>query len=523
MDSRIITALLDPACYPEATTTISCIQTHISYLFLTDSYVYKVKNPVDFGFLNFTTLDRRRFYCTEEIRLNSRLAADIYLEVVEIRETDQGIKIDGDGEIIDYAVKMRRLPAEKMLDQLLSMNKVTPADIRQIASTIADFHLHAERSKKIDEYGTISVITRNWEENFSQLAEFVNNTISARDLQFIRDWVTSFMASNLDLFTRRVRDGFIRDGDGDLHLENICLDERVWIFDCIEFNDRFRYGDTLSDLAFLLMDLDLHKQRAFSEELWGHYQEMTGDNENSGLLEFYKIYRAMVRGKVASLQLLDPDILPAARTLAIAKANRYFKLARGYILRQRLKTTLFITCGLMGSGKSTLAEELALELGIELVRSDLVRKELSGLASSSRQLDEYSSGLYAPESIQTTYAKLLNLADRELSASRSIIVDATFRSKYDRHQFKKTAQAHAVEFVILRTDCPEETSRERLVSRRQLPDEASDGRWELYHQHRDTFELLTEDEGMIIFLDTSMPLDDNIDEIFNRLGLYHVA
>src|SRR6266567_6185197 len=258
MEQRTLKSLLKPSAYPEPTTSVHLVQTHVSFIFITDAFVYKIKKPVDFGFLNFSTLDRRRFYCNEEVRLNRRLCPDIYLGVVEVRETAGGAMIDGEGTIVDYAVKMKRLPEERMLDRLLQEGKATAADIGRIARTVAEFHLNAEQSEEIDRYGSSECIRRNWDENFQQIAEFCSVTISKRDLRIIRDWVESSLAENHSLFADRVSQGFIRDCDGDIHMENICLADHVWIFDCIEFNNRFRYSDTAADFAFLLVDFDLH-------------------------------------------------------------------------------------------------------------------------------------------------------------------------------------------------------------------------------------------------------------------------
>jgi aminoglycoside phosphotransferase family enzyme/predicted kinase len=513
--------MLDPATYNEQTKTVECIQTHISYLFLTEQFVYKIKKPVDFGFLNFTTLDRRRFYCNEEIRLNRRLSPDIYISVVEVRDTEKGIRIGFDGNIMEYAVKMKRLPASHMLDRLLAENRVTPLDIKRIASVIAEFHLNAEKSSEIDSYGSIDSITRNWEENFSQIAKFIGETIDNADLKIIKDWVTTFTKENNDLFIKRVNDGFIRDGDGDLHLENICLGEKVWIFDCIEFNNRFRCGDTASDLAFLLMDLDFHNHRPFSKLLLDEYVKISNDFEMLPLIDYYKIYRAMVRGKVASLQLRDPDISPEAKKTALLKAKRYFRLAKGYVFSQHLPLTLFITCGLMGSGKSFIGKAINFELGVELLQSDVLRKELAGLPLGSRRDDDFATGLYAPEAVQRVYSGLKQLADQKLASGESVIVDASFRNRLDRDEFKALATQHGAQCVIIYTFATEELCHERLDSRSLHTEEPSDGRWELFKRQKELFEQPAKDEGPIIFLNTSRPVDDNIDLIFERMGLYH--
>ena len=519
MKRPFLISLQKPGAYPEATNSVRLLQTHVSYIFITNNFVYKIKKPVDFGFLNFTTLDRRQFYCNEEVRLNRRLCPEIYLGVAELRESTSGATFRGEGNVIDYAVKMKRLPEERMLDRMLAEGKVTEADIRKIARVIASFHLNAERGGTIDEYGSSTSIRQNWEENFHQIAEFVNISLSIRDLEMIRKWVVTFMTVNEALFAERVTHGFIRDCDGDIHLENICLTSHVCIFDCIEFNDRFRYIDTAADIAFLLMDLDYHDKSAFSAVFLDEYAAVTGDREFMLLLDFYKIYRAVVRGKVESLKLFDPDIPDAEKITARDKARRYFRLARGYVIRQGAPKTLIITCGMMGSGKSAIASDLAFELGIEIASSDAVRKELAKIPRDRHSLDEYGTGIYAPSFTEATYLELLSRSEEALKAGRSIIVDATFRKKGDRTRFGNLAARNNAHFYIVHTFCQEKLLKHRLDERSRKPGELSDGRWDLFNRQKNEFEPPGKDEGKLISIDTSRPIYDIIDDILHCMEL----
>ncbi len=519
MEHGVLKSLLNPSAYPEPTSSVNLVQTHISFLFMTDNYVYKVKKPVDFGFLNFLTLDRRRFYCNEEVRLNRRLCPDMYLGVVEVRESLGGATFYGEGKIIDYAVKMKRLPADRMLDRLLAQGMVSDGDIRNIAGTIAKFHLNADRGEDIDAYGQIGAICRNWEENFHQIVEFVDTTVQARDLRLFREWFHTFVEANEELFVERVSGGFIRDCDGDIHLENICLADKVYIFDCIDFNSRFRYSDTAADIAFFLMDLDFHRQSSFGRIFLDEYTATTGDHGITGVLDFYKIYRAMVRGKVESLKVRDRQISDEERNVARERASRYFRLAKGYICRSRLKHSMIITCGLMGSGKSTLAAELAFELGLETINSDLIRKELAGISPAIHILEGYKEGIYTPAASVATYREMLQRADVALGEGRSILVDAAFGRKDDRALFRALAERHGIPFYIIQVDCPENTIELRLRGRLQIPGEVSDGRWELFHRHKQEFAPPDQDEGRLIFIDTSKQLSDNIAIILKALEI----
>jgi aminoglycoside phosphotransferase family enzyme/predicted kinase len=523
MEEWALKSLLKPEAYPEPTRSVRLLQTHVSFLFVTDNFVYKIKKPVDFGFLNFTTIDRRRFYCNEEVRLNRRLCPDTYLGVLAVREAHSGASFSGDGNIIDYAVKMRRLPEERMLDRMLAEGKVTEDDIRAIARAIALFHLAAERGGAMDEYGSLEGIRRNWEENFQQAVSFFDITLAERDLAFIRKQIETFLTENAAIFAERVNLGFIRDCDGDIHLENICLTDPVCVFDCIEFNDRFRYTDTAADIAFFLMDLDFHGKSAFSAPFLDEYCAVSGDRGLFPLLDFYKIYRAFVRGKVESMKMTDPDIPEAEKSAAGRKARRYFRLARGYLLRRKMPKALFITCGLMGSGKSATASALAFELGTEIVSSDALRKELAKMPPESRSRDEYGAGIYAPAFDAATYEALLTRCEDALREGRGMIADATFRRRRDRLRFADLAERNALPFYIIHTSCPESVARERLMDRELRPGTLSDGRWELFHLQEAEFEAPWSGEGRLISLDTSLPMDDNIDIILKAMGAFNGA
>jgi aminoglycoside phosphotransferase family enzyme/predicted kinase len=519
MEQKYIIQLLKSSSYPDATLNVKLIQTHISYLFLTDRYVYKVKKPVDYGFLNFTTLDRRRFYCEEEVRLNRRLCPDVYLGVMQIRDSEQGISFQGNGEIIDYAVKMRRLPENRMLDALMRDNAVVESDIRTIAATIARFHDAAERSSEIDRYGDISVIRQNWDENFRQVAGFVGIALDRRDLDLISEWVYDFIDRNSRLFSERVAEGRIRDCDGDIHAENICLEDKVCIFDCIEFNERFRYIDTAADIAFLLMDFDYHGKKSFSDVFIDEYMSLSGDRGMSGILDFYKIYRAFVRGKVECFRLNDPDMNADEKRSACERASRHFCLARGYILRRKLNPSLVIFSGLMGTGKSTLAAELAFELGLEQVKSDAVRKQIAGIPATERCLDKFNEGIYAADYTKKTYLRMQETADSALASGHSIILDASFSKRGDRENLRQLAEKTKAGFFIINTICPDEVAKNRLDSRILDAKEPSDGRRDLFHLQKNEFEAIADDEGRLLVTDTSKPLQENMNEILRFLGL----
>jgi len=518
MEQREIESLLRSEAYPDAPQTVHLKQTHISYLFLTDNFVYKIKKPVDFGFLNFSTIDRRRFYCHEEVRLNRRLAPDIYLGVVELRRSEEGVAFTGSGPVVDYAVKMVRLPEERMMDRLLAAGQVQEETIRSIAGVVAAFHRDADRGAEIDRYGTIEAIRRSWDENFALAERFIGDTLSVQDLRRFREWVDQYLQRHAALFEERIARGFIRDCDGDLHLENICLGEKVWIFDCIEFNPRFRYGDTAADIAFLLMDLDYHDRPDLAAAFLDEYVSVAADETCVPLVEFYKVYRAFVRGKVASLQLPDPAIPAEDRDAARDRAIGYFRLARGYLLRQKLPVTIFLVGGLMGSGKSTLAKLLGRELGIPVLSSDRTRKELYHDTVSSRSAP-FGTGLYTPEADRSTYDALLERGTARLQTGESVIIDATFRKRADRQRFCQAAAALGVDFRLVMTDCPDELIRERLSAREGKLNEISDGRLELFDSHRAAFEPPGPDSEPFVRATTSGPAWQAVDDILEAVEI----
>jgi len=328
VQKQVVDALMKPEAYDEDPGEIELVQTHISFVFLTRRFVYKVKKAVNLGFLDFTTLEKRRFFCEKELELNRRLCGDMYLEVVPINKADV-IKIKGAGETVEYAVKMKRMPQEKMMNRLLEENKVDNRLIDRIAKIIADFHSKAETNKRISEFGSSSIET-NWKENFEQTEEFVGVTLSAEDFKLIRGKINAFMKNNVLLFEKRKTEGRIRDCHGDVHSGNIFVTNGIYIFDAIEFNERIRFTDVAADVAFLAMDLDFRERPNLSSFFVERYVEYSGDRELMRLLPFYKCYRAYVRGKVTSFELKDPNVSGEEKKSARKEAKAYFKLASTY-------------------------------------------------------------------------------------------------------------------------------------------------------------------------------------------------
>jgi uncharacterized protein len=328
----IIDDLSNPAFLPDKTEGVKVVQTHISMVFVGDEFVYKVKKPINFGFLDFSTLEKRKYFCHEEVRLNRRLSRGIYMDVLPIHFDGSRYRLrGGEGEIVDYAVRMRRIPEDQLMKRVFERGALSEGHLQTIARVLARFHKNARRSPEIDAFGKADRFKINTDENFAQVEKYIDLTIPKSQFQALKTWTMDFYEKNGPLFEERIRSGRIRDCHGDLHMEHICLTEDLSIFDCIEFNERFRYSDTLADMAFLLMDLEVHGGDEPSRRLWGHYRRGAEEGEVDSLLTFYKVYRAFVRGKVIGFQVDDPGIGDAAKDAAVWNAGRYFELASSYI------------------------------------------------------------------------------------------------------------------------------------------------------------------------------------------------
>jgi aminoglycoside phosphotransferase family enzyme len=327
---QIVEGMFKPEAYPQDPGKIELIQTHISLVFLTKNYVYKVKKSVNFGFLDFSTLQKRHMFCEKELELNKRLCPEIYLEVVSINKSSDKIRINGDGETVEYALKMKRLPQEKIMTLLLEENKVNLQTIDDIARIVVKFHSKAQITHEISQFGSLKIVKTNWDENFAQTTKYINQTIAQAEFQFIQNKIFAFMDQSKALFESRISDKHIRDCHGDLHSGNIFITSKICIFDAIEFNDRFRYSDVAADVAFLAMDLDFQNRSDLANHFIERYIMYSGDQQLTLLLPFYKCYRAYVRGKVISFKLDDPSIANKEKESAIKEAQTYFKLASKY-------------------------------------------------------------------------------------------------------------------------------------------------------------------------------------------------
>ncbi len=493
--STLTAALRSPDAYKPPPRSVDFVETHISWIFLADRRVYKVKKPVDLGFLDFTTLERRKFFCEEEVRLNRRLAPWVYRGVVPITRSAGGwIEVGGGrGEVIEWAVEMERLPADRMLARMLDRGEIDNGHVRELAGLLAGFHAAAATGAGVDEHGSAPAIANNVRENFDQLRPFLGDFLPADLVGYLERRAETSLAGHAELFRRRVRNGRIREGHGDLHAGNICFAPAgLAIYDCIEFNRRFRCGDVASDLAFLAMDLDLRGFPAFASYLVREYARKSGDPQVERLISFYKAYRAVVRAKVATFTA--KDITNSRREGLRVEALRYLQLAASY----DLPPAMILTCGLPGSGKSYLARQIAAPLRASILHSDVQRKTQAGITPKRHAPAGYEQGLYTPEAKRSTYRALLGRAVEQLEAGHSVIVDASFARREYRRPFLDAATRLGRPCVVLHVRASEEEIRRRMELRSRDKRAVSDADFEIYRREKEAFEPPVETPGKCI-------------------------
>ncbi len=512
--SKVVEAMGNPAFYPHRPAGVQLIQTHISCIFVAGHIVYKIKKAVDFGFLDFISLEKRRFYCNEELRLNRRLAPDVYLDVAEIRQDKAGTLVlrqgpeeqpqNGEAEqVVEYAVRMKLLPTDRMLKALLANGTVEPKVMEAIARKVADFHGRAATGGEIDLMGAPEVVRRNHDENFTQTEQYVGVLIPEHEYRFIKAFVSDFLTRNRELLAGRVKNHRIRECHGDLHLEHICLTDGIVIFDCIEFNERFRYADVAAEVAFLAMDLDYNGYPEHSRTFVNAYIAEAGDPDISRLLNFYKCYYAYVRGKVTGFRTGDRAIDPREREAARGTATRYFGMAYAYASRPE-RPLLVLTVGLMGTGKSALARNLAPRIDADVIRTDVLRKEILKIDPAERHYEDFGKGIYADDVSRKTYEQALAMAREKLKAGMSVIIDASYKRQDERERAYAAAQEVGADFLIVECVCREDIVRKRLEARASRKDDVSDGRWEIFQaQKRDFDRIAGFPPGTHLVLDTS--------------------
>jgi len=484
--AQLVKALSDPAFYPHPVEKVQFLQTHISSVFLTGEYVYKLKKPVNFGFLDFSTIELREHYCRAEVELNSRLAPSVYLRAAPITLDGDRLVLEGQGEIIDWVVVMRELEERLLGSEVLARGELSAAHMDSLVEVLVPFYRDAATGEGIDQYGTVEAVKFNTDENFSQTKDYSGKLLSNDRYKHIRRWTNTFYEDNSDLFERRIAEGRIRESHGDLHLGNVFLEDPPIIFDCIEFNERFRCGDVAVDLAFMAMDLDFNGRPDLSEHFVDRYVEASGDTDLVRLLDFYKCYRAYVRGKIACFTSSDPALDNGARRAQRNLARRYFGLAYQYAGGAE-KPSLVVLYGLMGSGKTNVARYLREHFGWHMLSTDAVRKQIAGVGENTRVYVPYNEGLYSPEMNRKTYAEVCRRAENLLLGGFPVVVDGAFKYQDERLPVIEAAQRADARLIFIQTVCEPDEQRHRL-EKRQQHDTRSDGRVELMENQRADFE-----------------------------------
>ncbi len=489
----MLDALRDPACYPHPVRRIEIMETHISWVILTGDHAYKIKKPVNLGFLDFTSLAARRYYCEEELRLNRRFAADIYLGVVAITGDAAAPRVGGGGPAIEYAVKMREFAQADLLSALLARGEVTPELLQSLAARIAAFHSAAHSATMTPGVNTQAGVLQPALDNFKQALPYLRDADDVAALGRLRDWTLREHERHAQCLWQRVADGRVRECHGDLHLANIVMIDGVPTpYDCIEFNPALRWIDVISEVAFLMMDLEAHGRRDLAYAFLNAYLEASGDYSGVAVLPFYLLYRALVRAKINLVRAHQHGVLPAEAARAWTAYRSYLALAISYSRRQR--GAIVIMHGLSGSGKTTLTQPALAVLGAIRVRSDVERKRLHGLSALAQTGSASGEGLYTADATARTYARLAQHARSVACAGLTAVVDASFLKREQRALFGALARELDVPFVIVRANAPLDLLRIRIAARLAKGGDASEATLAILEAQAATHEPLSADE-----------------------------
>jgi len=486
----LIAALQNPAVFPHPVTEFKVIETHISWVLLTGAWAYKIKKPVDFGFLNFTTLEARKHFCEQELRLNQRLASDLYLEVLPITGREDAPELGGTGQAIEYAIKMRQFAQESLLNAVQARGELTAAHIDDLAAQIAEFHHKTPPVPENHPLCAVAAICAPMRQNIVQIEPLLTEQSDKQQLAALNGWLEATISRLTPTLEKRGANGKIRECHGDLHLGNAILREngQVALFDCIEFNEEFRLIDQALDAAFLAMDLETCGLHALAHRLTNAWLEQTGDWQALELLPLYKAHRALVRAKVGLFRL-GQEQDEAQREAILAQYRSYIALAESYSAIPA--PFLVILHGLSGSGKSHLARQLADASGAICLRSDIERKRLYPEPAER----------YSEQAHQQTYAHLHQLAESALQAGSAVIIDAANLKRSERDAARQMAQRHGVPWLIVASEAPLELIEQRIAARQKAAIDPSEADFRVVQTQLGFIEPLDADE-IALRLDT---------------------
>lgn len=509
---RVLEFLSQSASYDHRPTTVTMVQTHASWVFLASPFVCKIKKPVDFGFLNFTTLERRRSNCETEVLLNRRLAADVYVSTLALRDNDGVLSFHGDGIIVEWAVWMKELDASTFLSHRLREGRCSTSHIELIANTLCAFYQAQPAVTGNAALLATQRVQSFVHENLDAVRKFT--FVPSGVIDVIEAYCREFEQSFASLLTRRANEGWIRDGHGDLHSEHISLTDQgtINIFDCLEFNDELRVTDVACDLAFLAMDLDFNKRHDFSTLLIQQATRLLSDSELRAVIPYYQCYRACVRCKVELLHSIAETAAEPERLMAQTMAVRYLRLALRYSLTGTERCIVAFMGG-VASGKSFLAGQLSETTGWNVFSSDLIRKDMAGIASNHRGTDEERRYLYQPEMTAQVYNRLFECAANELEHHPCVIIDATFSSRADRENLAAFCRRSDIRLQWVEAHTPADVVRRRLAERALRSDVVSDARAEDYEKLTARYEPPVELLQELIRVNT----DDSSERLLSNL------
>jgi aminoglycoside phosphotransferase family enzyme/predicted kinase len=496
--TRLIRSLAE-ALNEETCHQVQYFETHLSWVLVAGNFAYKLKKAVRFPFVDFSRLAARRFYCHEELRLNRRLAPEMYLSVVAITGSPDVPVIDGTGTVIEYGVKMHSFAQHMLWSHRITAGLLSSHEVDSLAKQVAQFHLRIPTAPGKSRWGSVPSIQESAAENFAQLSTAARGKKQLADLA---NWEAAQQTRLKPLFRQRKAAGFVRECHGDLHSENILTqDGRVIAFDCIEFNKRLRWIDVLNDIAFIHMDLEFHGRPCLAARFLNAYLAETGDYEGLPVFHYYRIQRALVRSKVASLRTLQLRAESRDPTESENRANAYLEFAAEH--RSPRSAAIIITHGFSGSGKSSIAQMVVEPSGAVQLRSDIERKRLPGLAAAADTMDAAGSGIYDPAVTALTYRRLLMLARTIVSTGIPVVVDATFLASRQRQAFRDLAGEMGIPFFIFDFRASEAILKARIVSRlaqRQDPSDA--GLQTLAYQIKNNEPLADNEMEHVIAFDT---------------------
>ncbi|MFN3580784.1 MAG: AAA family ATPase [Pseudomonas sp.] len=492
MSHTLLNALQNPSLFDHPIKEFTLMETHISWVLLTGDYVYKVKKPVNFGFLDYSSLEQRKHFCEEEVRLNRRLAPDLYLGVVPIYGSETTPNLKGDGPIVDYMVKTRQFQQQDLLGNMHRSGTLQASHIDSLASKLADFHGQIDAAAPDSPWGAPDSLHAPVADNFTDIRPLLDSTDDLAQLEQLEQWAHTTFQRLIPQLLQRKAEGFVRECHGDIYLDNVTLvNGEVTLFDGIEFNDAFRWIDVMSDVAFMVMDLEDRGLTQLAQRFVNAYLEHTGDYAGLALLDYYKAYRAMVRAKVALLRLGQPGLSDQERQDVFKRYHSYADLAERYTL---IPTRFgLLTHGVSGSGKSTVALQLVEQLGAIRIRSDIERKRLFG-SEAAGQLD---AGLYAPDRSAKTYARLASLAEQVLMAGYPVVVDATHLQRDQRALLRQAIEGCGAPCLILQCSAPLETIEHWLAERSKQGQDPSDADISIARHQLQQLQALDEQEQSI--------------------------